>query len=29
VVGRPIRNAARPREAAERVQATIADLFPT
>jgi orotidine-5'-phosphate decarboxylase len=29
VVGRPIRNAPRPREAAERVQATIAELFPT
>jgi orotidine-5'-phosphate decarboxylase len=29
VVGRPIRQAPRPREAAERVQATIAELFPT
>jgi len=28
VVGRPIRNAASPREAAEQVQATIAELFP-
>jgi len=29
VVGRPIRNAPSPREAAERIQATIAELFPT
>ncbi|HME69795.1 MAG TPA: orotidine-5'-phosphate decarboxylase [Myxococcota bacterium] len=28
VVGRPIRNAPRPREAAERIQTTIAELFP-
>jgi orotidine-5'-phosphate decarboxylase len=28
VVGRPIRNAADPRAAAEAVQATIAQLFP-
>jgi orotidine-5'-phosphate decarboxylase len=28
VVGRPIRNAARPREAAEQIQTTIAELFP-
>jgi orotidine-5'-phosphate decarboxylase len=28
VVGRPIRNAPRPREAAEQIQATIAELFP-
>jgi orotidine-5'-phosphate decarboxylase len=29
VVGRPIRQAPQPREAAERIQATIAELFPT